>query len=231
MPEFTRDTEHGPISIRYKKFGDQGDPVFLLHGLGEEKSAWQFQTLPIAKAGFTVYAHDARGFGKSTRVEFENEEKAQSFYSLENDATDVVALMDHVGVEKGHLVGHSMGGLIAQVVSALYPDRVISTTIANSFSHPHPRIIAATRAWQRAIENMPLKEAFDVLIPWIMGEAMMTSPLYDALMSEARKIFVKANTNWCFVNKIKTIRTKGPELLVLIPKIKNPVLLIGGADD
>ncbi|NVM52395.1 MAG: alpha/beta hydrolase [Candidatus Helarchaeota archaeon] len=232
MPEFTRDTEHGPISISYKKTGNAGDPVFLLHGLGEDKSAWQFQIAPIAKAGFTVYAHDARGFGRSTRVEeFEDEEKAQSFYSLENDVTDVIALMDHVGVEKGHLVGHSMGGLIAQVVSALYPDRVITTIIANSFSHPHPRIVAATRAWQRAMENMPLKEAFDVLIPWIMGEKMMTSPLYEALISEVRKIFVKTNTNWCFANKIKTIRTKGPELLDYIKKIKNPVLLIGGGDD
>lgn len=232
MPKFTRDTEHGRITISYKKFGDQGDPVFLLHGLGEDKSAWQFQTLPIAKAGFTVYAHDARGFGKSTRVEFlDDKEKALDFYSLDKDGEDVIALMDHVSVEKGHLIGHSMGGIIAQVVSALYPERIITTTIANSFSHPHPRIIAATRAWQRAMETMSLEKAFDVLIPWIMGETIMTSPIYEALMSEARKIFVKGNTNWCFTNKIKTIRTKGPELVVHIKKIKNPVLLIGGEED
>ncbi len=231
MPKFTRKTVDGPITISYKQFGDQGDPVFLLHGLGEDKSAWVFQTMPIAKAGFTVYVHDARGFGKSTRVEFDEEEKALSYYSLENDATDVIALMDHLGVEKGHLVGHSMGGLIAQVISALYPDRVITTTIANSFSYPHPRIQAATRAWELSMENMTLSEAFETMIPWIMGETVMTHPIYEGLISEAQKVFIKTNSNWCFVNKIRTIKTKGPELLKYIEKIKNPVLLIGGEED
>jgi pimeloyl-ACP methyl ester carboxylesterase len=231
MPKFSRETEFGEITISYRKFGDNGDPVFLLHGLGEEKSAWQFQTVPIAKAGYTVYAHDARGFGKSSRVEFEDEEKAMQFYSLENDVEDVITLMDHVGVEKGHLVGHSMGGIIAQAVSGLHPERVLTTTIAHSFSHPHPRIVAATHAWEIAMENLPLAKAFDILIPWIMGETIMEHPIYEGLIGEARKIFVKTNSNWVFANKVRTIRAKGPDLLEHINKIKNPVLLIGGTED
>ncbi len=231
MPKFTYNTAEGPITISYRKFGDQGDPVFLLHGLGEDKSAWVFQTVPIAKAGFTVFAHDARGFGKSTRVEFEDKEKALNFYSLENDAADVIALMDHLSIKKGHLVGHSMGGLIAQVISALYPDRVITTTIANSFSYPHSRIQAATRAWELAMENMTLSEAFETMIPWIMGETVMTHPIYEGLITEAKKIFIKTNSNRCFINKIRTIKIEGPELTKYLDKIKQPVLIIGGEED
>jgi len=58
----------------------------LIHGVGMEKSGWMFQTGPISKAGFTVYAYDVRGFGKSTQIEFPDDEvKASNFYLIEKE--------------------------------------------------------------------------------------------------------------------------------------------------
>ena len=233
MPEFTRETKDGPVTISYNKHGKEGDAVFLIHGLGMGKDGWLLQFTPIAKAGFNVIIYDSRGFGKSTMTEFpEDEEKALDFYSLENDVEDLIALMDHLGIEKAHLVGSSMGGLITQQTCVQNPDRVISATIANSFSFPHGRILRTTRAWELAMEKMPFAEAFDVLLPWILGEKLLESQLFETVYGQVKDMFVRTNTNWCFKNKIRAIRTREQDSLQeQIKEITNPVLIIGGSDD
>lgn len=232
MPEFTRETKLGPVTLSYNKRGKGGDAVFLIHGLGMGKAGWLLQITPIAKAGFTVYYYDSRGFGKSTMTEFEDEKKAFDFYSLDNDVEDLIALMDSLGVEKAHLVGTSMGGLITQQVCVQHPDRVISATIANSFSFPHGRILRTTRAWELAMEKMTFTEAFDVLLPWIVGEKMLEGPVFETVYNQMKDMFVKGNTNWCFRNKIRAISAQQQDALQdHIRAIKNPVLIIGGSDD
>jgi 3-oxoadipate enol-lactonase len=232
MPNFIRDTDLGSITISYKKRGKQGDAVFLIHGLGMGKEAWLLQVLPIAKAGFVVYAHDSRGFGRSTMTEFQDDQdKALYFYSLDKDVEDLVALMDHLGVAKAHLVGISMGGLIAQNACILNPDRIISAVIANSFSYPHGRINFAGESWLRAAEKMSFGDAFDILLPWTVGEKTLESPLFEEVYGQMKEMYVKANSNWCFVNKIRTIRELGQTMQDRVKEIKTPILLIGGSDD
>jgi pimeloyl-ACP methyl ester carboxylesterase len=232
MPEFIRETDNGSVTISYLKRGKEGDAVFLIHGIGMGKAAWLLQIRPIAQAGFTVYAHDSRGFGNSTMTEFDDQKKAQEFYCLENDVADLEALMDHVGVEKGHLVGISMGGLIAQMFCVLHPERVLSATIANSFSYQHGRILFSGKSWEVAMEKMPFADGFDILLPWVVGETMLENPLFITVYDQMKDMYIKANSNWCFNTKIKSIRARGPESLQeRVKEIKNPVLLIGGSED
>lgn len=232
MPQFNRETELGPVTIDYLTRGKTGDAVFLIHGLGMGKDAWLFQIRPISKAGFTVYAYDSRGFGKSTMTEFQNDEKALDFYSLERDVEDFIALLDHLNIKKAHLVGISMGGLITQNICILHPDRVISATIANSFSYQHGRIDYAGESWLRAVENMSFANAFDILVPWVLAERTLESPLFKGIYNQMKEMYVKANSNWCFVNKIRAIKAVDPaKMQDRIKEIKTPVLLIGGADD
>jgi 3-oxoadipate enol-lactonase len=233
MPDFIRETALGTVKLNYKKRGKTGDAVFLIHGIGMGKEAWLLQVLPIAKAGFTVYTYDSRGFGDSTMTEFPaDEEKALQFYSLEKDTEDLIALMDHVGTEKAHLIGISMGGLITQNTCILHPDRVISATIANSFSYQHGRIIAAARSWELGMEKMPFEEAFEILLPWVIGEKTLESPLFQTIYEQMKQMYVKANSNYCFNAKIRAIRTLAPESIQeRVKEIHVPVLLIGGSDD
>lgn len=232
MANFTRDTIDGPITIDFKKRGRMGDAVFLIHGIGMEKGGWGFQTGPISKAGFTVYTHDVKGFGKSTKTEFlDNEQKGFNFYSAENDAADLIALMDHLNVEKAHLVGVSMGGIITQVTTILYPERIISATIANSFSFLHARFKIILEAWIKAVDNLSIEDFFDTLLPWLMGEKTFKRPNIEKIIEESKKIFIEANTKWCFSNKLKGGILEFPKYDERIKEIKCPVLIIGGLDD
>jgi len=232
MPKFTRDTIDGSITIDFKRRGNKGDAVFLIHGIGMEKTGWMFQTGPISKAGFTVYTYDVRGFGKSTQIEFPDDEvKASNFYLIEKDAADLIALMDHLNVEKAHIVGMSMGGYIAQITAILYPERVISATISNSFSYLHARFLIVIEAWSLALDKLTIGEAFDILLPWLMAEKTFEIPMIKKMLEENKKLFIEANTNWCFSNKIKSGIIEAPKYNERIKEIKCPVLLIGGSDD
>ncbi|MHA1264017.1 MAG: alpha/beta fold hydrolase [Candidatus Helarchaeota archaeon] len=233
MPTFTRETEFGSIIIHYLKRGKTGDAVFLIHGLGMSKDGWLFQIRPIAKAGFTVYAYDSRGFGKSTMTEFPDDlTKALEFYSLERDVEDCIALMDHLGVEKAHLVGISMGGLITQYICILHPERVISATVANSFSYPHARVQHAANSWMTAVKEMGFAKGFDILLPWVVGEKTLENPLFSDIYNQMKDMYVKANNDWCFITKIQALQALNSESLQdRIHEIKVPLLLIGGNDD
>jgi pimeloyl-ACP methyl ester carboxylesterase len=150
MATFKRNTRNGPIVINYEKFGNSGEAVLLIHGGGMDKSAWQLQIDPLVKAGFTVYTYDVRGFGNSTSTEFpDDEKKALDFYSYKNDVLDLIALMDYFCIEKGHVIGHSMGGVIVQSLCIYHPDRVLSVTIANSISFSNARLPQTFRALER----------------------------------------------------------------------------------
>lgn len=233
MPEFVRETSLGSVKLKYLERGKKGDPVFLIHGLGMGKDAWLFQIRPIANAGFRVFAHDCRGFGKSSMPEFpDDDEKAVQFYSLDRDVEDLIALMDHLNIEKAHLVGISMGGLIAQYTCILQPDRIISATIANSFSFPHGRITYAGGSWSLAVEKLGFADGFDILLPWVLGEKTLENPLFATIYDQMKDMYIKANSDWCFVNKVRAIKAIGPETIQnRVKEIKTPILLVGGADD
>jgi len=103
------------IPIRYYRTGGEKPALVLLHGLSDNGLCWT----PVAEelqAEYDVIMLDARGHGHSGRSE--------SVLSLETLATDVVASMEALGLEKAYLQGHSMGAGTAAFVAAKYPDFV-----------------------------------------------------------------------------------------------------------
>ncbi|WP_326834091.1 alpha/beta hydrolase [Amycolatopsis rhabdoformis] len=107
-----------------------GDPLVIVQGLGDQLTKWA-DGFPRAliERGFRVVRFDNRDAGLSARAEAE--------YALEDLAADTVTVLDRVGVERAHLVGASMGGMVAQLVAARHPDRVSSlTSIMSSTGNP-----------------------------------------------------------------------------------------------
>jgi aminoacrylate hydrolase len=102
-----------------------GFPVFLVSGLGGLGSYWKEQ-VPVFSRCFEVITHDHRGVGQSDRD--------RSAYTVARMADDVLKLMDALGVEKAHVVGHSTGGAIAQTLALEHPDRLASIVIAASWT-------------------------------------------------------------------------------------------------
>jgi pimeloyl-ACP methyl ester carboxylesterase len=113
------------VRIWYEDFGDPADPdVILLVGANATAISWDRSFYdPIVAAGYHVVRFDNRDVGLSQWFDFVSEP-----YTLEDMAEDTVGLMDALSIERAHLVGASLGGMIAQLVALQYPDRVLSMT-------------------------------------------------------------------------------------------------------
>jgi aminoacrylate hydrolase len=110
--------------IYYEEFGS-GFPLLLVAGLGGVGTYWNPQIEPFAKH-FRVIIHDHRGTGKSSKSKIE--------YSLEQMARDTLGLMDALNIEKAHLVGHSTGGAIGQILAVTDPDRLDKIVMASAWT-------------------------------------------------------------------------------------------------
>jgi pimeloyl-ACP methyl ester carboxylesterase len=125
------------VKIRYVTVG-AGEPIVLIHGWMGDSSMWGRDLFGNTKLkgadGFQVIALDCRGHGKSDKPHDEDK------YGVEM-AADVVRLLDHLKLEKAHLVGYSSGSFIAGKVVAMHPERVLSVVYAGQA----PVITAAMR--------------------------------------------------------------------------------------
>lgn len=137
------------VELYYEDFGDPADPVILLvMGLGTQLIAWPDALVErLVAGGYRVIRYDNRDIGQSTHL---HGAKAVSpvramiaarlgwsfpvAYTLNDMAEDAVALLDALGIKRAHVVGASMGGMIAQLVAANHPDRVASLVSVMSSS-------------------------------------------------------------------------------------------------
>jgi pimeloyl-ACP methyl ester carboxylesterase len=126
----------GDVDLCYEAFGDPGDPALLLvMGLGTQMLAWQEEfCTELAGRGFFVIRYDNRDIGRSSRVrapapsplQLLRRDPGAASYTLEDMAEDGLGLLDHLGIEHAHVVGASMGGMIAQALAIRHPYRILS---------------------------------------------------------------------------------------------------------
>ena len=104
------------VSLRYAEAGDpDGEVVLFLHGLSDSWLSWR-EVLERLPRGLRGIALDQRGHGES--------EQPACCYGMPDLVADAVALLDQLGVARATIVGHSMGGFVAQTLAARHPDRV-----------------------------------------------------------------------------------------------------------
>jgi len=124
--------------LYYETHG-QGTPILLVSGLGGVANYWT-PNIPAFSQKNQVVIHDHRGTGQSSRSKIR--------YSVEQMAGDVLGLMDELGIDKAHLVGHSTGGAIGQTLAVTHPERLRSLTIYASWTKCDPffqRVFEARR--------------------------------------------------------------------------------------
>jgi aminoacrylate hydrolase len=129
----------GDAEIYYEMHGD-GTPVLLVPGLGGVGSYWNPNLAAFSQA-HAVIVHDHRGTGQSSRSAIR--------YSVDQMTDDLVGLMDHLRIDRAHLVGHSTGGAIGQTLAARHPERLKSLVVYASWTKADPffrRVFEARRA-------------------------------------------------------------------------------------
>ena len=146
----------GGVELCYETFGDPADPaVLMIMGLGTQMIAWPEELCGmLAARGFHVIRFDNRDVGRSSRMrgrppsvlELVSRRPRDPAYTLDHMADDAAGLLDVLGIGAAHLVGASMGGMIAQTVAIRHPERalslcsIMSSTGARSSGQPSYRI-------------------------------------------------------------------------------------------
>ena len=110
------------IRLAYDRRG-KGTPLVLLHGYPLDHRLWD-EVVPLLEDRFEIILPDLRGFGESSTVDL--------FYTMEDYASDIAGLLDHLGIQKAAIVGHSMGGYVALAFARLYPERVTGLGLVSS---------------------------------------------------------------------------------------------------
>jgi pyruvate dehydrogenase E2 component (dihydrolipoyllysine-residue acetyltransferase) len=132
VPEKTGEAEAGPATTQvqiagrsfcYLKVGDGEEAALLIHGFGGDLKTWLFNQDALANE-FAIYALDLRGHGGSS--------KQVGSGTLDEFVEDVLGFLDSLGLQKVHLVGHSMGGAIAIQFARAHPDRISSLVLIAS---------------------------------------------------------------------------------------------------
>jgi pimeloyl-ACP methyl ester carboxylesterase len=127
----------GELEICYETFGNPDDPALLLvMGLGTQMIGWPDGfCAALAARGLHVIRYDNRDVGRSTHLRQHRpptikqlllRDRSAAAYSLADMADDGIGLLDRLGIERAHVAGASMGGMIAQTMAARHPDRVLS---------------------------------------------------------------------------------------------------------
>jgi len=116
----------GDGALYYERQG-VGFPVLFVSGLTGFASFWQDQVAAFAKT-FDVITHDQRGIGQS--------DLTRSGFTVDRMAADVIGLMDALEIERAHIVGHSTGGAMAQILAIEHPKRVASIVLSATWTKP-----------------------------------------------------------------------------------------------
>ena len=124
------------VGLNYQDAG-AGEPLLLLMGFGDSIAAWSAQ-IPAFTARHRAIALDHRGTGDS--------DSPEDGYTIGRFADDAIGLLDHLGIDRAHVLGYSMGGRVAQDMAARHPERVGAIVLAASAAKANPLNVYSLRA-------------------------------------------------------------------------------------
>ncbi len=240
------------IELDYESVGEVGAPaILLIMGLGMPGIAWPDPLVDgLVAAGFRVIRFDNRDCGRSSKIAGGRlpdlrmaiarallRRKVTAPYTLDDMAADAVGLLDALGIERAHLVGVSMGGMIAQNVAALFPQRVASlTSIMSSTGNPSVRVTMGKPRALRAILARPASTSdAEVLVEhYTRVFGVIGSPGFavdgELLRQNLRRIVNRGVHPAGTARQLLAILASG-DRRPLLNRIVAPTLVVHGSDD
>lgn len=223
LPEGTRIEVNG-VKLWHRITGT-GEPVVQIHGAGFGHFNLDPVTPLIADAGFKVVDFDMRGYGQSDRP--------VQHYDMEVWADDLVGLMDALGIERAHIHGTSMGGMIAIVVAGKYPQRTTSVVINCAAAKLGVMGRLIFKNWidiARLDPAGPGSRILAELITWqAVNKRFLEEQDHVALADHIQQIL--RDSNDLEVATIAWQAMLDMDLTGWLPKITSPALVLGGDED
>ena len=231
------------ITLEYEVHGE-GDPLLLVMGLGGQLVAWPSSFIAgLVDRGFKVIAFDNRDIGLSTKVDAAPPTKlqsamfsvsrrfAKSAYLLSDMAKDAVGLLDALNIERAHVVGMSMGGMIAQTMAIEHPSRVRSlTSIMSTTGNPRvgrPKTSVLLRASKLTGGS---KETFADRQAALFK--LFSGSLYDELeIREVAKLSLERNFTPDGTARQMAAIMASPDRTPQLKKLNVPTLVVHGLED
>lgn len=243
-------TKSNGIEIFYDTFGKPSDPaILLIMGLATQMIAWPEHLCErIATQGFHVVRFDNRDVGLSWKMHDATRYNVpwavakawlglpvSSPYSLDDMADDAVGLLDALGIAKAHIVGASMGGMIAQIIAAKHPDRCLSLTSIMSTSGERGLPGPTRQAREALSAKRPPAGDREAAIRFGMNILRsIGSPQYPALESDLRQFVIRAMERSVnpagFIRQFLAILANGSRA-DLLRTIRTPTLVLHGEGD
>jgi pimeloyl-ACP methyl ester carboxylesterase len=202
----------------------QGEPVVLIHGFGSSSYEWR-EVAPALAGSYRVIALDLFGFGYTERP------RDAASYTREGQAAMILGVLDQLGIQSAHLVGHSYGGALALYIAATAPERVKSLILADSAAPTYPtdrRSRTASWRWtNRLFLGLTLR-------PWFIRRGLRAAYFDDGLVTPQ---VVAAYLDRLRIEGIEaayrglTAPAPPSPLRVDLTQIDRPTLVIWGAED
>ena len=234
----------GGIELAYERFGDPADPSLLLvMGLGTQMLGWREEfCLALAGRGLHVIRFDNRDVGLSTHLHDApppdvmaalGGDHASAAYTLSDMAADTVALLDALGLQSAHLVGASLGGMIAQTVAIEHPRRVRSLTSIMSSTGDH-EVGQATPEALTALLSPPAQSREEAIARTVAIFRVIGSPRYDREEDDLRErtgqAYDRAYDSAGVARQLVAVLASG-DRTARLRELDVPTLVIHGAQD
>ncbi len=240
----------GDLDLHYEDWGDQAaEPILMIMGLGAQLVAWPDELMQLlVDGGYRVIRYDNRDVGLSAKVKNAGRFqpirnayvraklgfKVAAPYTLRDMANDAVALLDALNIQSSHIVGASMGGMIAQLVAARHAERTRSLVSLMSSSGAPWLPSGKLRLLLRMVTKPPSLERDVMLAHYMKTMHMMGSPGFPMTREEMRertlrwldRAYHPAGT----ARQMLAIMATGSRVREL-RRIKAPTLVIHGRDD
>lgn len=237
------------ITIEYEHFGPQeAPPILLIMGLGGQLTLWPVEFCEALVAhGFRVIRYDNRDIGLSTKFDHAGVPDMAALlmasltgktpdvaYTLDDMAADGIGLLDALGIDSAHIVGASMGGMIAQMVAATYPERTLSLTSIMSTTG-NPAIPPARPEALAVLTNRPATTDPDALVAFSVNAArVIGSPAYPAseerLLTRVRADLQRSYSPTGYMRQMAAV-VAGGDRRARLATVTAPTLVIHGDAD
>jgi 3-oxoadipate enol-lactonase len=209
------------VKIAYHSWGRRDrSPCLLIQGLGMDARGWALQRGSFGRR-HRCLATDNRGTGAS--------DAPDGPYDLLRMAEDAIEVLDAEGIERAHVVGASMGGVITQIIGVLHPERVLSLTLACTACHHHEWRRELLQEWADVVTERGMRAmAEEDGMRWLIGPRLQRR--FGVWINVLARVLMQSRPE-PFVAQVGAILDASDELRDELHTITVPTLVITGSQD